>query len=72
MYKRVWTHRFCFLEAIDAAAVAVLKEEPLPKYLPDLNPIEQAFSKLKAHLRKTAEPTIRGLWRTGQPVSTPW
>ena len=27
----------------------------LPKYSPDLNPIEQAFSKLKAHLRKAAE-----------------
>jgi putative transposase len=26
----------------------------LPKYSPDLNPIEQAFSKLKAHLRKAA------------------
>ena len=31
----------------------------LPKYSPDLNPIEQAFSKLKAHLRKAAERTIR-------------
>ena len=30
----------------------------LPKYSPDLNPIEQAFSKLKAHLRKAAELTI--------------
>jgi transposase len=27
-----------------------------------LNPIEQAFSNLKAHLRKAAERTIRGLW----------
>jgi transposase len=27
----------------------------LPKYSPDLNPIEQAFSKFKAHLRKAAE-----------------
>ena len=26
----------------------------LPQYSPDLNPIEMAFSKLKAHLRKTA------------------
>ena len=32
----------------------------LPKYLPDLNPIEQAFSKLKALLRKAAERTIPG------------
>jgi transposase len=28
-----------------------------PKYSPDLNPIEMSFSKLKAHLRKTAERT---------------
>lgn len=30
----------------------------LPKYSPDLNPIELAFSKIKAHLRKAAERTI--------------
>ena len=35
----------------------------LPKYSPDLNPIEQAFSKVKAHLRKAAERTIRRLSR---------
>ena len=35
----------------------------LPKYSPDLNPIEQAFSKLKALLRKAAERTILLLWR---------
>ena len=29
---------------------------------PDFNPIEQAFSKLKAHLRKAAERTIHRLW----------
>ncbi len=34
----------------------------LPPYSPDFNPIEQAFSKLKAHLRKVAERTIHGLW----------
>src|SRR5688500_9412995 len=36
----------------------------LPPYSPDLNPIEQAFAKLKALLRKTAERTVDGLWRT--------
>jgi transposase len=30
----------------------------LPKYSPDLNPIEMPFSKLKAYLRKAAERTI--------------
>src|SRR5260370_27144790 len=33
----------------------------LPPYSPDLNPIEMAFSKLKAHLRKAAEHTFPGL-----------
>ena len=35
----------------------------LPKYSPDLNPIEMAFSKLKACLRETAERTQRSLRR---------
>jgi transposase len=35
----------------------------LPPYSPDLNPIEQVFSKLKALLRKAAERTVPKLWR---------
>ncbi len=34
----------------------------LPKYSPDLNPIEVAFSKLKALLRKAAERSTEALW----------
>ncbi len=34
----------------------------LPPYSPDLNPIEMAFAKLKAILRKAAKRTIDGLW----------
>lgn len=34
----------------------------LPPYSPDFNPIENAFAKLKALLRKAAEPTVDGLW----------
>lgn len=34
----------------------------LPPYSPDLNPIEQAFAKLKAHLRKAAARTFDELW----------
>ena len=34
----------------------------LPPYSPDLNPIQQAFAKLKALLRKAAERTVDGLW----------
>lgn len=33
----------------------------LPPYSPDLNPIEMAFSKLKAHLKATAARTIKDL-----------
>src|SRR5215204_2824386 len=35
----------------------------LPKYSPDLNPIEMAFSKFKAFLRKLAERTVSRLRR---------
>jgi len=38
----------------------------LPPYSPDMNPIEKAFSKLKAHLRKIAERTVAGLIRALQ------
>ena len=46
-------------EAIEAAGCRL---EYLPPYSPDLNPIEQAFAKLKALLRKAGERTIEGLW----------
>ena len=36
----------------------------LPPYSPDFNPIEMAFAKLKALLRKAAERTVEGLWQT--------
>ena len=35
----------------------------LPPYSPDLNPIEMAFSKLKALLKKAAARTINDLWQ---------
>ena len=34
----------------------------LPPYSPDFNPIEKAFSRLKAMLRKIGERTVSGLW----------
>lgn len=34
----------------------------LPPYSPDLNPIENAFAKLKAILRKAAARTLEDLW----------
>jgi transposase len=45
--------------AIEAAGAKLLY---LPPYSPDFNPIENAFSKLKALLRKAAERTVEGLW----------
>lgn len=35
----------------------------LPPYSPDLNPIEMAFAKLKAHLRAAAARTFDELWK---------
>jgi transposase len=51
-----------------AKAAQCLKEKGawflfLSAYSPDLNPIEQAFSKIKAHLRARAERTLDGPWR---------
>ncbi len=44
---------------VEAAGATLLY---LPPYSPDFNPIEQAFSKLKAMLRKTAARTVDALW----------
>jgi transposase len=44
---------------IEAAGASLLY---LPPYSPGFNPIEEAFSKLKAHLRKAAERTVSALW----------
>ncbi|SES19276.1 IS630 family transposase, partial [Sphingobium sp. YR768] len=46
-------------EAIEAVGARMLF---LPPYSPDFNPIENAFSKLKAILRKAAARTIPELW----------
>jgi transposase len=48
-------------DAIEAAGATLLY---LPPYSPDFNPIELAFSKLKAILRKAAARTIHDLWET--------
>lgn len=46
-------------EAIEAVGATL---RYLPPYSPDFNPIENAFSKLKALLRAKAERTIDALW----------
>ena len=43
----------------------------LPPYSPDFNPIENAFAKIKALLRKAAQRTVEGLWLTlGRIIET--
>jgi transposase len=54
-------------EAIEARGATL---RYLPKYSPDLNPIEMPFSKLKAHLRKAAERTPRLRRRIGRFART--
>ena len=44
---------------IEAAGATLLY---LPPYSPDCNPIEMAFAKLKALLRKAAARTVDDLW----------
>lgn len=51
-----------------AKTAVILKERGawllfLPAYSPDLNPIEMAFAKLKAHLRKAGARTFDTLWK---------
>jgi transposase len=45
-----------------ALAACGLNHLYLPPYSPDLNPIENAFSKLKRLARAAAERTLDGLW----------
>ena len=47
-------------QAIRAAKAHLLF---LPPYSPDLNPIEQVFSKLKHMLQDAAERTMEATWR---------
>lgn len=47
-------------QAIEAVGASV---RYLPAYSPDLNPIEQAFSKLKTAMRNGAACTVKALWK---------
>jgi transposase len=54
--------------SIEAAGARLLY---LPPYSPDFNPIENAFAKLKAMLRKAAERSLDGLWNAiGRIIDT--
>lgn len=55
-------------DAIKAAGARVWF---LPKYSPDLNPIEQAFAKIKHWMRHAQRRTVEETWRTiGQLIQT--
>ena len=55
------THKIAGVrEAIEAVGARV---RYLPAYSPDFNPIEQAFSRLKAALRKGAARTVSALYK---------
>jgi len=55
-------------EAIEGAGARLLY---LPPYSPDLNPIENAFSKFKWGLKSAGDRTVAGLWRRcGQLIET--
>jgi transposase len=51
--------RVAVKEKVEAAGATL---RFLPPYSPDFNPIEKAFSRLRAMLRKAGERTVRGLW----------
>ncbi len=55
------SHKGPRVEQLIKAAGAQLRY--LPAYSPDMNPIEKAFSKLKAFLRTLAARTVAGLMR---------
>jgi transposase len=53
------THKIPSVPRLLAASGAQVRY--LPAYSPDLNPMEQAIAKLKAHLRQVAARTVNGL-----------
>ena len=55
-------------DAIEGAGASLLY---LPPYSPDFNPIEKAFSKLKALLRKAAARTAHDLYQAVANAITP-
>lgn len=62
------------LKVHDSAKARAALAEPgawflfLPPYSPDLNPIEMAFAKLKAHLRAAGARTYEALWRAAGDI----
>jgi transposase len=61
LWDNVPTHKNAHVLALIEAAGA--RVEPLPAYSPDLDPIEECISKIKAFLRKTKAETVPALRR---------
>ena len=59
IWDNVATHKCKPVVALIEAAGARI--EPLPAYSPDLNPIEECFSKIKTALRRAKADTTRAL-----------
>src|SRR3546814_15035700 len=57
-----WSSDVCSSDLAIERAGAELRF--LPAYSPDFNPIEMAFAKLKAFLKKHAPRTVDDLWDT--------
>jgi transposase len=55
------THKVAGVREVIEAAGAELRY--LPAYSPDLNPIENAYAKIKSDLRKGAARTVDALWK---------
>jgi transposase len=70
MLDNLPAHKAAGIREAIAARGATLRY--LPKYSPDLNPIEMPFSKLKADLRKAAERTIPRLRRRIGRFAVAW
>src|SRR5258708_7937005 len=63
------SHKSAALRRILRAAGAMLWY--LPPYSPDLNPIEQAFAKIKHWMRAPQKRTVEDAWRhTGSPAAS--
>jgi transposase len=66
----VWDNLSCHKSAAAVAAIEAVgaRVEPLPVYSPDLTPIEEMFSKIKAGLRSLAARTVEAVMDAMGPV----
>jgi putative transposase len=63
------SHKSAALRRMISAAGARLWY--LSPYSPDLNPIEQAFAKIKHWMRAAQKRTVEDAWRAGSKVDHP-